>query len=869
MKRTLFIITLLLVLVQNINAQLVGYIIDAETKKGIPFASASYKGKHIAVSGSEFGIYTIERHDGWKLTFSAVGYESKTVSITPNTPNNINIELKAEDTKLSEVVVKSKKAKYSRKDNPAVELMKRVIAAKKQNKLENKDFYQYTNYEKLTLSINDIKPEDLDSGFYSKKQWLKNQVEFSPLNNKLILPIIMNEKVTKKIYRKDPKDEKQIIIGDRSEGINDLFETGDIVKQLTNDAFTEVDIYDDYVRLLRQQFTSPIGKDAISFYRYYIVDTLKVDNDSCYHLTFLPNNQQDFGFRGELFIMKDTTLHVKKVSLTIPKRSDINFVDNMQIEQQYSRMEDGEWVLTNNDMVLEMSILKSFGNFLVARTSTRSDYSFKEIKHKEFHGKAKERKDPYAEMQDVSFWNQYRKVSLTQSEDGMNKFIDGIKSIKGFNWIILGAKALIENFVETSTSGKPSKFDFGPINTIISANTIDGFRMRISGQTTANFNKHLFLGGYIARGFNTKKTYYEGSITYSFNEKRYLPREFPRRSISFTSSSDICFPSDKFADTDKDNIFNALKWSKSQSMMFYKRQRLTFEREEDWGFSAKASLRLEENEATGGLFFKPLSEYINDGIDYKGGIWNDYYDRGEKNLHNGKIRTTEIRLELEYSPGRSFINTKQRRLPVNQEAPVFNIIHTMGIQGFLGGQYNYHATEAHIYKRFWVKSWGRLDCHLKGGAQWSQVPYPLLISPASNLSYIIMKETFNLINNMEFINDRFASLDVAWDMNGKIFNRIPLLKHLKWREIIGFKMLWGSLSDKNNPMLEQNWKSSTLMAFPEGCYLMNPHKPYMEFRAGIHNIFNLLHVEYVRRLNYLELPTASKHGVRFTFHASF
>lgn len=869
MKRTLFIITLLLVLVQNINAQLVGYIMDAETKKGIPFASASYKGKHIAVSSNDFGLYTIEKHNGWKMTFSAVGYESKTITINEKTPNTLNIELKAEDTKLSEVVVKSKKSKYSRKDNPAVELMKRVIEAKKQTKLENKDFYQYTNYEKLTLSINDIKPNELDSGFFSKKQWLKNQVEFSPLNNKLILPLIVNEKVSKNIYRKDPKNEKTIIIGERSEGINDLFETGDIVKQLSNDAFTEVDIYDDYVRLLRQQFTSPIGKDAISFYRFYIADTVRIENDSCYHLTFLPNNQQDFGFRGELYILKDSTLHVKRVNLTIPKRSDINFVDNMQIEQEYTRMEDGDWVLSKNDMVLEMSILKSFGNFLIVRNSSRSDYSFEEIKEKEFHGKVKIKKDPDAEMQDNTFWNQYRKGYLTQSEDGMNKFINGIKSIKGFNWIILGAKAFIENYIETGLNGKPSKFDFGPVNTIVSANTIDGFRMRVSGQTTANFNKHFFVGGYIAHGFNTKKNYYNVDLTYSFNKKKYLPREFPKRDITFSSSFDICFPSDKFADTDKDNIFNALKWSKSQSMMFYRRQRLNFEREEEWGLRTKLGVRLEENEATGGLFFKPLSEFAKDGINYDGGIWQDYYDMGSKSLHNGKIRTSELRLELEYSPGRTYINTKQRRLAVNQESPVFNIIHTMGVKGFMGGEYNYHATEAHIYKRFWARSWGRIDCNLKAGAQWSQVPYPLLISPASNLSYVIMKETFNLINNMEFLNDRFASLDVAWDMQGKILNRLPLLKKLKWREIIGFKVLWGDLTDKNNPMLEQNWRSNTLMAFPEGCYLMDPKRPYAEFRVGIHNIFNLLHVEYVRRLNYLDLPTANKQGIRFTFHASF
>ncbi len=193
----------------------------------------------------------------------------------------------------------------------------------------------------------------------------------------------------------------------------------------------------------------------------------------------------------------------------------------------------------------------------------------------------------------------------------------------------------------------------------------------------------------------------------------------------------------------------------------------------------------------------------------------------------------------------------------------------MGLKNVLGGDYKYNFTEAGIYKRFWMNSWGKIDINVKAGAQWNRVPYPLLIMPAANLSYIIEDETFNLINNMEFLNDRYASLDASWDLNGKIFNRIPLLKKLKWREYIGVKALWGKLTDKNNPYLEQNANSSVLMQFPEGCYVMDPHKPYVELIAGVHNIFKLLHVEYVHRCNYNELPTAHKNGIRLMMRLTF
>ena len=185
----------------------------------------------------------------------------------------------------------------------------------------------------------------------------------------------------------------------------------------------------------------------------------------------------------------------------------------------------------------------------------------------------------------------------------------------------------------------------------------------------------------------------------------------------------------------------------------------------------------------------------------------------------------------------------------------------------MGGDYRYNFTEARIYKRLFLNSWGYVNCTLKAGAQWNAVPFPLLIMPAANLSFILQRETFSLINNMEFLNDRYASLNLGWNLNGKLFNRIPLLKHLKWREYIGFKCLWGTLTDKNNPALNPN--SNVLMQFPEGSTLMDSHRPYMEVSFGIHNIFKLFHVEYVRRLNYLDLPTAHKHGVRLMMQMTF
>ena len=847
-------VLLLLIFSLAIDAQTIrGVVVDEETGDSIPHPGLQYKKGKVVVSGGSDGSFSIPRLNDEYLTVSAVGYKTLQILIGPNTPARMRITLKPDTKRLKEVTVRGKKGKYSRKNNPAVELMKRVIAAKKRNDLENHDYYRYDKYQKLTLAVNDITPAEVEKEKGKNRQWLVNQIEFCPYNNKLILPLSVDETVTQHIYRKDPKKEKTIVLGQRATGVNDLIQTGEMLNTVLKDVFTDVDLYDDQIRLLQYPFTSPIGKDAIAFYRFYIVDTVYVDRDECYHLEFTPNNQQDFGFRGELWVLTDSTLHVKKCRLSLPRKSDVNFTDNLSVTQEFTKLPNGEWVLTTDDMYVEMSVVDFLTKAVVIRTTRMTDYAFDPIPDKAFKGKAKVKYDPSSRMRGDDFWADNRTVELTGSERGMGTFIDNLTKTKGFKYLLFGMKVLIENYVETGGKTHPSLVDIGPINTMVSTNFIDGMRTRLSAQTTANLNPHLFVSGYYARGWDSRKNYYKGQVTYSFNKKEYMPWEFPKRTLTFTSTYDVCSPSDKFMPTDKDNVFTSFKWTDVDKMMFYNRQELAFEYEQDWGFKTTVRLKTEENEACGKLYFTPLS----------------LYDAETPAIEHGKIRTTEASIELRYAPGETYVNTKQRRLKINYDPPVFTLSHTVGVKGVLGGDYNYNFTEASVYKRFWLNSWGKLDVTLKGGIQWNKVPFPLLIMPAANLSYIVEDETFNMINNMEFLNDRYASLDVSWDLNGKIFNRIPLIKKLKWREWLGVKVLWGTLTDKNNPILAANAGDPLLMQFPEGSYVMDPHRPYIELIAGIHNIFKIFHVQFVHRLNYNGLPTAKKNGVRLMMRFTF
>lgn len=849
-----FLLFLLLGCCISVSAQNIqGVVTDSLTNEPIPYLSVFYEGKGVGSITDNDGNYKVETRKGWnKLTFSAVGYVTKVVNITPGVTKNLNVRMRPDDIMLDEVVVKPKREKYSRKNNPAVELMKKVIAHKKNNKLSENDYYQYNKYQKITMSLNDVTPEMLEKGMYKKMPFLKDQIELCEETNKFILPISVDETASQKIYRKHPKSEKTIIKGMSSTGVNELFATGDMLSTVLKDVFTDVNIYDNDIRLLQYPFISPISSsDAISFYKFYIMDTTFVDKDKCFHLTFVPNNSQDFGFTGHLYVLADSSYTVKKCTMNLPKKSGVNFVDNMDIIQEFEQLPNGEWVLKTDDMIVEMTLMKIMQGFQIRRTTRYSDYAFDELPQQLFKRKGAEIKEADAMMRGDDFWNQYRPVPLTQTESSMDMLVKRLEQMPGFKYVIFVLKAFIENFVETGTKEHPSKVDIGPVNTMISNNYIDGLRLRMSAQTTANLNPHLFFKGYYAYGFKDHRSKYMGEVEYSFNKKEYLPREFPKNSITFSYQYDVMSPTDKFLKTDKDNVFVSFKTSTVDQMSYVRNIALKYENETQFGLKTTVEVKHSTDEPTGGLAY----------------ITND----DQKTLVP-EIQTMEASLAFRYAPGETFVNTKQRRIPVSFDAPVFTLSHTAGFKGVLGGEYNYNLTEIGLYKRFWFSSWGKIDMFVKGGAQWNKVPFPLLIMPAANLSYILQRETFNLINNMEFLNDRYASLDVSWDLNGKIFNRIPLLKKLKWREAIGFKMLYGHLTDKNNPMKHPG--NSELFLFPtrDGrptSFVMDPKTPYMECSVGIHNIFKILHIDYVRRLNYLDHPDANKWGVRFMVMMTF
>lgn len=844
-----------------------GIVVDAKSGSPLPFVNVYYEGKGVGAATDENGNFSVPYRKGWNiLTISSVGFKKMEIPIS-GPIENLKVRLEVNSQTIKGVSIKGKRKKYDRKNNPAVELMRKVIAAKKHSDLRRHDYFSYQKYEKRTFALNEFTEKVFDDEHFKKLPFLKERVETCPETGKLILPISVDETFSKRIFKKDGNIDKTIVEGRNSTGLNEFFNTGDIATTMIEDVFTDVDIYDNNIHVLQSEFVSPLSSSSgISFYRYFIADTLDVDGIRCIEVTFTPNNSQDFGFNGSLYIMADSTYRVHKATMNLPHNNAVNFVSDMYVSQEFETLPTGEQVIVNDNMIVQISVIGSFTKFHIKRDTYYSNYSLEEIPDKEFKFLGKERLLADAMMKDNKYWNSVRPEPLTEKESTMDDFLKKMESTKGFKFVLFVAKAFIENFVETSTDReKPSKVDIGPINTIFSQNFVDGFRLRMSAQTTANLNPHLFAKGYVAYGFKDHKWKGMGELTYSFNKKAYLPREFPVNNLTVTYQYDDASPSDIFMPTDKDNVFTSFRWTKVNHMNYVQKLRVLYEREWENGLRLTAQVKKESNEATAALFYQPLDGTGTPSPD--------------KNLNINKFEMADVMIGLRFQPGATYINTKQRRIATNNDSPIFELNHTIGLKNVLGNDYTYNYTEAKVYKRLYLSSWGKIDTYVKGGIQWNQVPFPLLIMPAANLSYIKERETFSLIDNMEFMNDRFVSIMSGWDMNGKILNRIPLIRKLKWREYIGFNMLWGTLTDKNNPFLAKNAGDSRLFYFPgefrkDGTFkyqsrVMDKNKPYFEVVAGIHNIFKILHVEYVRRLNYLDNPDIDKWGIRIMLRMTF
>lgn len=767
-----------------------GIVKDSITGEPLPFVSVYFDGSTIGAMTDDNGTFTLQNNQGYtKLAAASLGYDTKFIDLKPGKKNdNLELLLKPTAFEISEVVVKPKREKYTRKDNPAVELIKKVIAHKNDNRIEAKPEYQTEVYEKLSLSLDNFNPNLDKNKFLKKFKFIKNYLDTSEFNGKPILTVSVRENLSDFYYRKSPKAEKTIVRAKRMQGIDKTLDDGGGITSNLEEIFKSINIFDNNIPILLNRFVSPLSSTlATTYYHYYIMDTLDVGGDKCVDLAFVPANSESYGFTGRLYITLDGNYAVKKVLLNTPANINLNWVDKLRIEQEFKQMPDSTWVLDQENTFVNFYVVKGTQQLYAHQLRNYDNYNFNVQNADSVFGLLGALHVlPEATAQPDTFWTHNRPIPLKEKEDALKDLLGQLRKVPAFNAIIKTAEILITGYIPTANDKKVTKFDFGPMNTTFSANHLEGFRMRVGGMTTANLNPYWFASGYLAYGTNDRKIKYNLKLTHSFTKKEYHEGENPVNNLSFIQEYDVYTPGQDFLFTSKDNIFVAWKVGEPVTKMQYIRKSV-LQYEKEWlnGLTWKSWIMNQNNEAAGTL------QYIK--RDESGNLY-----------HIKDFTTSEIGTQLRFAPGERAYNGRSGKESVfnlSKDAPVFKLSHQLGIKGVLGGDYNYNHTEISAEKRIWLSSFGHIDAQVKAGKVWDKVPFPLLILPNTNQSITIQPEAFHMMNALEFVTDQYVSFNATYYLKGWILNRIPGIKWLRLREVLSFNMIYGGLTDKNNPTL--------------------------------------------------------------------
>ncbi|NVN93953.1 MAG: carboxypeptidase-like regulatory domain-containing protein [Bacteroidetes bacterium] len=822
-----------------------GIITDSVTNDPLPFVNIIFQGKNIGTTTDFDGKFSLStKWASSTIKVSFVGYDPIVKKITIGKSQYLEIKLRPHNIDLKEVVIKTESKRYRNKDNPAVELIRKVIDNKKRNRGEAAKYYEYKRYEKLEMSLNNFGNKFFDKPILRKLKFVLEYVDTSKVNGKPYLPFYLKESLSRVYYKQDGDIKREFVDGQRVVGLEKYIDQ-DGANSINKSMYTDIDIYDNDIFFMTNQFVSPTSVIAPTFYKFFIIDTVMVDNRKCINLGFIPRNKISMGFTGNLYITDDTLYVIKRVDMGVCKDISLNFVNDVKIEQDFSLTKEGFWALNKDEMTIDYSLSKKGLGMFAHKTVTYNDRMYNlERPDSNYRGVQKSIVAENASQQPMTYWNSNRPIPLSHSEKGVEEMMIRVQNVPAFKRFMNIVMLIFAGYEEVGP------IDIGPVNTFYSFNEVEGLRLRVGGKTNLKFSDRVMLEGFYAYGTKDEKSKYLGAITYSFRNIKTMFNEFPSNNIKFTYQHDTKIPGQELKFFAEDNFLLSFKRGISDKMTYNDLYKLEYNQELTKGISY-------------GMSFKYLEQ--SPGGNWK---WN-YRDNESNKVYKDKITTNEIGINFRFAPNEQFYQGKTYRIPIYNQYPIIQLRGNFGLKNLMNGEYNYQCLNVNIFKRFYMSILGYSDLELDGGRIWGNVPYPLLFVHNANQTYAYQIQAYNMMNFLEFVSDKYASMNYTHYFNGLFLNRIPLFKRLKFRELVSVKALFGEVGDNNNP-----YKNHDLLAYPTDAN-GNPltftldGKPYVEASVGVSNILKFLRVDLVKRMTYMENPNVPSWGIRARFKFDF
>jgi len=797
-------------------------VVKDEKNESIPFANILFKGSNIGTVSDENGKFYLEADKYYsEIEISFIGYETKIMPIKSR-DFNLTINLKEAASQLKEVFIYAGKVK--KKGNPAIAILEKVWEKKRQNGIYLFDQYQFEKYEKLEFDINNVDSTVINSKLFDNIEFIFEGIDTSHVTGKAFLPIFINESV----YQTYGDNTKNRVREDIVANINSGFSTNQNIIAFIKDLYVEYDIYSSYIKIFDKSFVSPISRAGTLSYNYILADSAFVDNKWCYNILYYPRRKGELTFKGDFWV-NDSTFAVKEINMQANRSANINWVKDIYIEQEYNVLNDTVFLLKRDFMMSDFSLGKKDKSKGIygKRTTMYQDYVFDDLKTDKFY---KEKVDAYDEAiynKGADFWNKNRQEKLTENEQGIYKMIDTLKTVPKFRRMYDLMSILGSGYVEFKN------FDYGPIYSTFGQNDVEGFRLRVGGRTYFSPNDKWRLQTYFAYGFKDNQLKYGASGKWMIEPKSRFTigggnrRDVEQIGVSLTTTNDILGRS--FASS---AIFASGDNSKLTSInltnLFLSVEPVT-----------NLNFRL-------GTSYRTLKSASPTTFNL------DWWVDKENNIADYKTVQSEIDFSINYTPKRKTIGWGVERNIVSSSYSTLFLSFSQGLKGVFDSDFDYQKVQFYYRQPFLIGGFGRMFTTFEAGKIFGEVPLGLLSVVPGNQSYASVERTFSLLDYYEFITDTYASVHVDHNFNGRFFSRLPLLRKLNWRELVGIKAVWGSISDENIALSASN--------IP----YIAPTKAYFEYSVGVGNIFKVLRIDFNWRGNYRDVKGANNFGVKGT-----
>ncbi len=830
MKKIFLALTLFCSITAFTQVKIGGVVVD-EQNETIPFANVVFVNSTIGTVSSENGKFYLESDKDFnEIEVSFIGYETKRLTIKSR-DLDLRIVLKEATSQLDEVVIYSGKTK--KKGNPAIAILKKVWAKKHKNGTHLFDQYEYEKYEKVEFDMNNIDSAMMKRKIFKGMEFIFKKIDTSRITGKAYLPIFINESVHKTYGNNKTQKKREDLIANKNSG----FENNQTLIAFIKDLYVDYDIYNNYIKIFDKSFVSPLSKTGVSTYNYVLTDSAYIDNKWCYNILYYPRRKSELTFKGDFWV-NDSTFAVKEINLQANKSANINWVKDIYIEQNFDVLNDSVFLLKRDYILSDFSFGKKdkakgvYGK----RTTMYKNYEFDDDKGEEFYKKEIDiyAKEIYAKADD--YWSENRQEKLNKNELGIYKMLDTLSTVPKFKKIYSLVSILGSGYIEMNN------FDFGPIFSTVGTNDIEGLRLRVGGRTYFSSNDLWRIQGYTAYGFKDHQFKYGVSGKWLVNKKNRIilglgnRRDIEQIGVSLTTTNDILgrsFASSSFFSSGDNSRLTSINLTNAF---------VSIEPKKNLIVKVGASYRT----------LKTASPTFN----------LDYFD--ENGTIQSDIAQAEADISLRYTPKLKTIGYGVERGQADTRHPTFFLNYSKGFKDVFNSDFDYQKIQFYYRQPILIGGFGRTFTTFEVGKTFGEVPLGLLNVIPGNQSYFSIENTYSLLDYYEFTTDAYASLHIEHNFNGRFLSRIPLLRKLNLREIVGFKAVTGSISDKNVAMSAPAFLALPLASLDPNV-IAPKNKPYIEYSAGIGNIFKVFRVDFIWRGTYRDVPNANNFGIKGSF----